>query len=161
VTVRRWLIALAGATALLLPFGIPLRAATTHPVEIVDFAFNPATLTISVGDTVTWTNSDAVEHTATGSGFDSGLLDQSESYSLTFSAEGTYDYLCTPHPTMTGQIVVQPAAEATPGTVPNVAMERPPPSAAWIAALALVAIIASAIVYHSPRAVRAATGRRR
>jgi amicyanin len=146
VIVRRWLLALAGAAGLLLPLGMPMRAATTHQVEIADFAFTPATVTISVGDAVTWTNSDAIEHTATGGGFDSGLLGQGESYSVTFSEAGTYDYLCTPHPTMTGQIIVQAAAApaASPGTVPNVAMRAPPAThGGWLpaAVLTLVGVI--------------------
>src|SRR5918994_4917716 len=97
---------------------VPVLAATTHAVDIVDFAFSPAILTISAGDTVTWTNRDAVAHTATGDGFDSGDLAQGGSYSVTFAAPGTYDYLCTPHPTMTGRIVVQaaPAPSPPPGT---------------------------------------------
>jgi amicyanin len=129
MTARRWLLALVAAAGLLLPHSAPMRAAMTHEVEIVDFAFSPATVTIAVGDTVTWTNADAVAHTATGAGFDSGLLEQGESYSVTFTAPGTYDYLCTPHPTMTGRIVVQaaaPAPSAAPGAaVPDVAMAGP------------------------------------
>lgn len=132
MTARRSLLALVAAAGLLLPHSAPMRAATTHHVEIVDFAFSPATLTIAVGDTVTWTNADAVAHTATGAGFDSGLLEQGESYSVTFTAPGTHDYLCTPHPTMTGHIVVQAAgpAPSAPGAVPDVAMDDP--TASWL-----------------------------
>jgi len=118
----------------------PARA-TTHAVEIANFAFAPATLTITVGDTVTWTNQDAVAHTATSTTgvFDSGDLEQGESYSVTFTAPGTYDYLCTPHPSMTGRVVVLAAATPVPATpapasatpapasgspLPDVAMER-------------------------------------
>jgi plastocyanin len=113
------------------------RAGTSHEVDIVDFAFSPQTLVIQAGDTVTWTNLDVVEHTATGASFDSGLLAQGESYSLTFTTPGTYDYLCTPHPTMTGTIVVQAAptapsagataAPSTGGGLPDVAMAVPAP----------------------------------
>ena len=166
MTVRRWLFALAGAAALLLPLGMTMRAATTHQVEIVDFAFTPATLTISVGDTVTWTNGDAVEHTATGSGFDSGLLGQGESYSVTFSEAGTYDYLCTPHPTMTGQIIVQAAAApaASPGTVPNVAMHPPEaPPAGWlpVAVWGVVGVVGLWLICHARGTARYAAGGRR
>jgi plastocyanin len=99
--------------------------AATHAVAIRDFAFEPATLTITVGDTVTWTNEDSVAHTATSStgAFDTGLLDQGESGSVTFTAAGTYGYFCEPHPSMTGQIVVQ-AAAAPPPAAPT-----PAPSA--------------------------------
>lgn len=130
------LFALVGMTVVSAPG--PVRAAT-HTVDIADFAFAPAELTITVGDTVTWTNRDAIEHTATSTSgaFDSGLLAQDESYSVTFTAPGTYDYLCTPHPMMTGRIVVvaaaQPSAAPTAsvgvpgggGALPDVAMPAP------------------------------------
>jgi amicyanin len=162
VTIRRWLFALAGALALLVPVGMPMWAATTHQVEIVDFAFGPAALTITVGDTVTWTNSDVVAHTATGSGFDSGLLDQGQSYSLTFTAPGTDDYLCTPHPTMTGQIVVEAAAAAaTPGAVPNVAMDAPTTRSGWLALVAGVGAVSMWLMHRRRLAVRNANRRRR
>lgn len=77
-------------------------------VEIEDFAFSPATLTVKVGTTVTWTNKDNVGHTATSDTgvFDSGMLQKGESYSFTFSQAGTYPYFCAPHPYMVGTIVV-------------------------------------------------------
>jgi amicyanin len=120
------------AVAALLLVGLPATPArgATHAVAIADFAFGPATLTITVGDTVTWTNEDAVVHTATSvnGAFDSGDLEQGASYSLTFTTPGTYDYLCTPHPSMTGRIVVVAAAATPPpsaaasGGLPNVAI---------------------------------------
>lgn len=86
-------------------------------VSIIDFGFEPATLTIKVGDTVTWTNTGQVAHTATsGDGdtetpsgvWNSGLLDPGESFSFTFTTPGTFDYYCIPHPFMQGQIIVSP-----------------------------------------------------
>lgn len=125
------LVSLAMAVAALAVAGqAPARGGTLHTVTISDFAFSPATLTVQVGDTVTWTNLDPVQHTATSTSgaFDSGLLDPDASYSVTFTQAGTYAYLCTPHPSMTGQVVVQ-AATAAPsqpggggGTIPDVAM---------------------------------------
>jgi amicyanin len=80
-------------------------------VTIRNFAFDPAKLTISVGQTVTWTNEDAVPHTATATSpakaFDSGNLNQGQRYSFTFDKAGTYDYICIYHPYMKGTIVVQ------------------------------------------------------
>lgn len=107
----------------------PARAAT-HAVEIADFAFAPATLTITVGDTVTWTNRDAVAHTATSTTgvFDSRDLEQGESYSVTFTAPGTYDYLCTPHPSMTGRVVVVAAAATPVPATPAPASATPVPT---------------------------------
>jgi plastocyanin len=78
-------------------------------VEIKDYAFNPPTLTIAAGTTVTWTNNDAVPHTATASdgSFDSGNLNPGQSYSFTFSTPGSSPYVCQYHAGMTGTIVVQ------------------------------------------------------
>lgn len=80
----------------------------TIEVNIEGFAFNPKEIEISVGDTITWTNLDSVRHTATSDNgvFDSGLLSNGESWSYTFSEAGTYDYHCTPHPSMKGTIIV-------------------------------------------------------
>ncbi|MBI0584780.1 MAG: cupredoxin family copper-binding protein [Methanomassiliicoccus sp.] len=79
-------------------------------VNIQNFAFDPTPLTVPVGTTVTWTNNDSIAHTATSTSgpasFDSGLLDQGETYSYTFEQAGTYDYYCTPHPFMQAQIIV-------------------------------------------------------
>lgn len=79
-------------------------------VDIANFAFNPATVEIAVGDTVTWTNNDSAAHTATqrpsGSGFQSGTLDPGASFSFTFDTAGTYDYYCEFHAGMTGQVIV-------------------------------------------------------
>ena len=127
---RRMLVPLLGAAlSMSLVATMPARAAT-HTVEIADFAFAPATLTITVGDTVTWTNQDAVAHTATSTTgvFDSGDLEQGESYSVTFTAPGTYDYLCTPHPSMTGRVVVVAAAATPVPATPAPASSTPAPT---------------------------------
>lgn len=81
----------------------------TQAVSIKNFAFSPQSLTVSKGTTVTWTNNDSVGHTATSTSgvFDSGLLSLGKSFSYTFSNTGTYSYKCTPHPYMTGSIIVQ------------------------------------------------------
>jgi plastocyanin len=72
-----------------------------------DFSVN--VLTIPVGTTVTWTNEDSTMHTATAvdGSFDSGYLDQGESFSFTFEAPGEYEYLCTPHPWMRAKVIVE------------------------------------------------------
>ncbi len=82
---------------------------TEIKIEIKDFAFSPATITVKVGTKVTWTNQDSVAHTATsvdGTTFDTGLLNQGESGSFTFDKVGTYDYICTPHPRMQAKVIV-------------------------------------------------------
>ena len=130
----RVLIAFGTAAVLLLAGSITAQrgyAGAGNAVEIAGFAFSPSTLTITAGESVTWTNSDQVVHTATSTSgaFDSGDLDPGESFTFTFTTPGTYDYLCTPHPSMTGRIVVQAAAAPAPtvappggGPIPNVAM---------------------------------------
>jgi plastocyanin len=86
-------------------------APQTTRVLIDNFTFNPATLTVTAGATVTWVNRDDVPHTATSSAkprvFDSGALDTDERFSHVFDTPGTYAYFCSIHPHMTGQIVVK------------------------------------------------------
>jgi plastocyanin len=79
-------------------------------VTIEGFAFNPQTIEISAGDTVTWTNNDSAQHTVTqdpaGSGFASGNLSQGATFENTFDTPGTFDYFCEIHPNMIGTVVV-------------------------------------------------------
>jgi plastocyanin len=100
----------AAATVLLVGGAVVLAA--TRAVAISGFAFSPAAVTINVGDRVTWTNSDAVGHTATDTGgaFDTGNIAQGESATVRFTQPGTYAYICTPHPSMTGTIRVRAAS---------------------------------------------------
>ncbi|MFV1999273.1 MAG: plastocyanin/azurin family copper-binding protein [Acidimicrobiia bacterium] len=78
-------------------------------VSIENFAFGPADLTVSVGDTITWTNNEnGVPHTTTA---DDGLWDSStmrpdDTFAFTFTEAGTFTYLCTIHPSMRATITV-------------------------------------------------------
>ena len=82
-------------------------------VEIKNFAFEPKTVTIKVGQIVTWTNQDSAAHTVVGDGgIDSGDLSKGKSYSKTFDKEGTFDYHCSIHPQMKGQVIVQKSGVA-------------------------------------------------
>ncbi|MBX5489848.1 MAG: cupredoxin domain-containing protein [Chloroflexi bacterium] len=77
-------------------------------VRMVNNAYLPDTLTVSVGSTVRFVNDDPEIHTATQTGgFDSGLIFPGESWQYTFTAPGEYQYVCLPHPFMVGTIVVQ------------------------------------------------------
>jgi plastocyanin len=78
-------------------------------VIIENYAYSPATLTVSAGTTVTWTNRDSVQHTVTSRAplFDSGLFGKDKSYSYTFTQKGSYEYYCIPHPYMTGKVIVE------------------------------------------------------
>jgi len=84
-------------------------SATNAAVKIDNFVFGPQTLTVPVGTTVTWTNSDDIPHTSvsTEGVFRSKVLDTDEKFSYTFTKAGTYPYYCTIHPKMTGQVVVK------------------------------------------------------
>src|ERR1700756_1110889 len=85
-------------------------AATSSPeVKIDNFSFGPATLTVTAGTTVTWTNRDDIPHTVVSDDkvFKSKVLDTDEKFSYTFTKPGTYSYFCSIHPKMTGKVVVQ------------------------------------------------------
>ena len=86
-------------------------AAASGSVTIVDFSFSPGSITINVGDTVTWVNNGPTPHSATSSSgaFDTGIFPAGESRSHTFNEAGTFSYICTPHPNMRGTVVVQGA----------------------------------------------------
>jgi plastocyanin len=75
---------------------------------ISDFKFAPATLTVHVGDTITWTNDGPSPHSATAhdGSFDTGVLKKGASASHTFTTAGTFSYFCTVHPFMHGTVVV-------------------------------------------------------
>ena len=84
-----------------------------HKVEITGFSFAPEVLTISVGDCIIWVNRDDAVHTATRTDeppFDTGDLEKDqESDAITFEVateDDGIEYICSPHPFMTGRIVV-------------------------------------------------------
>jgi len=83
--------------------------------EQTNSCFLPSSVSINVGDTVTWYNSDTAAHTVTsGTGtpdgtFDSSLFMSGSSYSVTFTQSGTYPYFCMVHPWMQGVVNVQGA----------------------------------------------------
>ena len=81
----------------------------TTEVKIDNFSFGPATLTVPVGTSVTWTNRDDIPHTvvSTEGTFKSKVLDTDEKFAYTFSKAGTYPYFCSIHPKMTGKVIVQ------------------------------------------------------
>ena len=82
--------------------------ANTVEVVIKDFKYDPPTVTIDAGRSITWTNKDGVAHTATADdkSFDSGNLNEGQRFSFTFDKPGTYDYICIYHPYMKGTVVV-------------------------------------------------------
>lgn len=104
------------ALFLLLP--APTAAAATQQVHMSGYAYGPGTLTINVGDTVTWTNHDQAPHdavtTAGPAQFRSPMLSTGQTWSFKFTTPGTYSYYCSVHPDMRGQIVVRQAVQTPP-----------------------------------------------
>ena len=84
-------------------------AVSGNSVNIANFNFVPGTLTVNAGTTVTWTNSDSVDHhVASDTGvFDSGVMSANSSYSFTFNNTGNFPYHCTIHTYMKGTIIVK------------------------------------------------------
>jgi plastocyanin len=87
-------------------------APKTHTVKIKGMAYVPATLEVSVGDTVVWVNEDMVAHTATAivdgtTIFDSGVFAPKASWKWVASKPGKIPYVCTLHPTMKGTLIVR------------------------------------------------------
>jgi len=79
-------------------------------IDISGFAFVPATITIKVGETITWTNQDSAGHTvvADDNSWTSDNLGTGAKFSHTFDTAGTFTYRCGVHPTMKGTVIVQP-----------------------------------------------------
>ncbi len=84
----------------------PVTPVTTNNVEIKGFAFNPESITVSKGTSITWTNRDSAPHTVTGTAFGSETLNQDQSFSYTFNEAGTFEYACKIHPNMKGKVIV-------------------------------------------------------
>jgi plastocyanin len=164
----------------ILPAGAVLLAATFialgaalgaghHPasaadasVSIVGFAFSPGTVTVSAGDTVTWTNNDAgVPHTVSsdsGSELASGQLASGASYQKTFSAAGSYVYHCDIHPSMTGLVVVTGAAATATSTLAPTNSPTATPTLAAAATTAAATATATLAATNTPTATTAAGG---
>jgi plastocyanin len=104
-----------------MPGAMPMGHGTMHPMspssqmapveqsaEIKQFSYQPQSLEVPVGTTVTWTNGDAIQHsiTAKDGSFDSGLFEQGGTFARTFDAPGTYSYVCSRHGSMMGEVRV-------------------------------------------------------
>lgn len=135
---RRRIPALAAAAVALLVGGLLFLAApasaASHDVTVQNFAYNPASITVQVGDTVTWTNQDAVPHTVTADdgSFDQPLNASGGTATITFTKPGTFTYHCTIHPSMHGTVVVegqQATTPTAPSTPPATASPAPGSSA--------------------------------
>jgi plastocyanin len=124
---------LAFAAALGLGSAPAIAQESTQTVNAQTLHFTPDTLEVAAGTTVVWNNLDPFAHTVTSDDgiFDSGMFNTGESYSLTFTTPGRYQYYCIPHGNaglsgMSGVVVVtdpaalpQPESEPAPSDVPQ------------------------------------------
>lgn len=101
--------AILAAAVVLMSGARSAGAAGAPEVKIDNFSFGPASVTIPVGTTVTWTNHDDVPHVVASDDnlFKSQALDTEDRFAFTFTKPGTYEYFCAIHPKMTGKVVVQ------------------------------------------------------
>lgn len=140
-------------------------AAASGSVQMRDFRFAPSTISVNVGDSVTWVHAGEEPHNAVGDSFSTPLLDPGETASKSFSSAGTFSYICTVHPQMKGTVKVVGAAQTdegsgSAGTSPGTTGAEDPGSArsettgpqlaasgldAWLLALAGVAMVAAGI----------------
>ncbi len=106
----------AGTTTTTVPSGTPTTGGgaaggggATVEVKMEGMAFSPQTVTIKVGDTVNWTNKDEAPHNAVAvdKSWQTSTFATGESGSVTFTTAGTFPYICTIHPNMTGTVIVQ------------------------------------------------------
>ena len=107
---------LAGGQTTTIAVGVaPRKVAVQHTaitgakVSINNFAFEPAQLTATVGESVSWVNNDGAPH---GIAFKDGapgmeLMLPGQGFSRSFSKPGVYDYVCAVHPYMTGRVTVR------------------------------------------------------
>jgi plastocyanin len=77
-------------------------------VHITNYSFQPESITINKGESVTWVNDDSVTHTVTSDTnlFDSGSISADGNFTYTFSQSGTFRYHCSIHSSMKGEVVV-------------------------------------------------------
>jgi plastocyanin len=88
--------------------------AAPNTIEISNFSFAPAALTVPVGTTVTWVNDDDEPHTVVESNtlFKSHALDTGDTFSFTFATPGKFQYFCTIHAHMVGTVVVEASQQS-------------------------------------------------
>jgi plastocyanin len=124
--------AVAWAATLIVACGLlalPLVAfAATSAVNIQNSAFAPTSVTVKVGDTITWTNRDAFSHTSTSDtgAWDTGVIIAGASRSVTFTSAGTFAYHCSIHSFMKATVIVQGVSTPQPTPPPTPLPTAPP-----------------------------------
>jgi plastocyanin len=104
-----WLVSVLLAAPVGVHCATPIESAWEATIAIRDFSFAPVTVTVAPGTTVRWKNLDGEPHTirAVANNFRSEPLDQNDSFAFRFDKPGTYRYVCSIHPQMTGTIIVK------------------------------------------------------
>ncbi len=86
------------------------QVSIVQPSDALSQRYDPSSVTVSAGSTVTWTNNGATSATVTSPDglFDSDTIAAGGSFSHTFDTPGTFRYFCVPYPHMKGVITVTP-----------------------------------------------------
>jgi plastocyanin len=140
--------ALGGAALIIDASPREAQAQGRADVAIVDIAYQPGSILVQAGDTVTWTNTGSTPHTVTADdgSVGSGPLAPSASFSQIFPAAGLFTYHCAIHPQMTGAVTITRAPDPGGGTlvhqVPRTGTGTPVPTEPVLMALALGAATA-------------------
>jgi plastocyanin len=103
----------------MMPMAVEILLGSVH-VEMKEFHFGPEVITIKVGTTVQWSNSDNAVHTvvADDGSFHSARMRNGDKFSFTFNRTGTFTYHCGIHALMKGKVVVTPNVQHTKIKVP-------------------------------------------
>lgn len=101
-------------------------------IEVRDFSFSPATISVQVGSSLRFVNTGRAPHTVTAAdrAFDSGLLQTGQSFSHRFTQPGVMTIVCTLHPQMTARVTVLDASGQAPGSSPATTSPTQPTSLA-------------------------------
>jgi plastocyanin len=146
-SIGRWLGrgALGGTVLLGALVAAPSVGAADVGIDIAGFAFSPQSVTVHVGDTVTWSNADLQSHTATADdgSWNTGTIAGNGSKSVTVTSAGTFTYHCNIHRSMTATLVVSAAAPPATDTAIATASSS---STAWPAVAATAVFVLGVLV---------------
>lgn len=85
----------------------PKTSVASNNIVIQNFSFNPSSLTVKQGTKVAWVNNDSAPHKIKSDAFNSTDLNQGDKFEFTFNNKGTFTYICSIHPSMKGEIIVE------------------------------------------------------
>ena len=120
---------------------VPAGSAEVQIVDDDHKGFSPGTITVDLGQSVTFVNLDDKSHTATGSTFDTGRIDPGDQATITFDEAGSFPYACQYHPAMTGVVEVRDENGMVPGASAS-------PVASPVATEDIVEITIASLAFH-------------